>query len=64
MRFALRITIGAAIVAVYAALTASELWSERRRAFAEVLARRLPPVLHGFVLMLPILLGDPLRPAR
>src|SRR6204780_4915839 len=28
----LRMTIGAGIVAVYAALTASELWSERRRA--------------------------------
>jgi diguanylate cyclase (GGDEF)-like protein len=51
-------TIGAGIVAVYAALTASELWSERRR----TLQRRWPaiaiPVLHGFVLMLPILLGD------
>jgi diguanylate cyclase (GGDEF)-like protein len=54
----LRMTIGAGIVAVYAALTASELWSERRR----TLQRRWPaiavPVLHGFVLMLPILLGD------
>src|SRR6201990_387714 len=29
---ALRMTIGAGIVAVYAALTAAELWSERRRA--------------------------------
>jgi len=28
---ALRMTIGASIVATYAALTASELWSERRR---------------------------------
>jgi diguanylate cyclase (GGDEF)-like protein len=59
---ALRLTIGAAIVAVYAALTATELWSERRKQ----LQRRWPavavPVLHGFVLMLPILLGDILRP--
>jgi diguanylate cyclase (GGDEF)-like protein len=59
---AMRMTIGAGIVAVYAALTASELWSERRR----TLQRRWPaivvPVLHGFVLMLPILLGDLLRP--
>jgi diguanylate cyclase (GGDEF)-like protein len=59
---AMRMTIGAGIVAVYAALTATELWSERRRA----LQRRWPaivvPVLHGFVLMLPILLGDLLRP--
>ncbi|MGO8909053.1 MAG: diguanylate cyclase [Bradyrhizobium sp.] len=59
---AMRMTIGAGIVAVYAALTASELWSERRR----TLQRRWPaiavPVLHGFVLMLPILLGDLLHP--
>ncbi len=59
---ALRMTIGAAIVAIYAALTATELWSERRR----TLRRRWPsvavPVLHGFVLMLPILLGDLLHP--
>ena len=58
----LRMTIGAGIVAVYAALTASELWSERRR----TLQRRWPaivvPVLHGLVLMLPIVLGDFLRP--
>src|ERR1700716_1400920 len=55
---ALRMTIGAAIVAIYAALTATELWSERRR----TLQRRWPavavPMLHGLVLMLPILLGD------
>ena len=55
---AMRMTIGAAIVAIYAALTAAELWSERRR----TQQRRWPavavPVLHGFVLMLPILLGD------
>lgn len=59
---ALRITVGAGIVATYAALTASELWLERRKA----LKRHWPaigvPVLHGFVLMLPILLGDVLRP--
>src|ERR1700739_881021 len=59
---ALRLTIGAAVVAIYAALTATELWSERRKQ----LQRRWPaiavPVLHGFVLMLPILLGDILRP--
>src|SRR5262249_28372923 len=54
----LRLTIGAGIVAIYAALTATELWSDRRKS----LKRRWPaivvPVLHGFVLMLPILLGD------
>ncbi len=60
---ALRMTVGAGIVAIYAALTATELWSERRKA----LQRRWPaiavPVLHGFVLMLPIVLGDILRPS-
>lgn len=58
----MRMTLGAGIVAIYAALTASELWTERRRQ----LQRRWPavavPVLHGVVLMLPILLGDFLRP--
>jgi diguanylate cyclase (GGDEF)-like protein len=59
---AMRLTIGAGIVAAYAALTATELWSERRR----TLQRRWPtivvPVMHGFVLMLPILLGDLFHP--
>src|SRR5580704_16864552 len=59
---AFRLTIGAGIVAVYAALTATELWTERRR----TMQRRWPaiavPVLHGFVLMLPIVLGDLLHP--
>jgi diguanylate cyclase (GGDEF)-like protein len=60
---ALRITIGAGIVALYGALTAAELLLERRK----VLKRRWPsimvPALHGFVLMLPILLGDVLHPS-
>jgi diguanylate cyclase (GGDEF)-like protein len=55
---ALRMTVGAAIVAVYAALTAGELWSERRKAVARRWPAIIVPVLHGFVLMLPILLGD------
>jgi diguanylate cyclase (GGDEF)-like protein len=58
----MRVTIGAGIVAFYAALTATELWTERRRP----LQRRWPlivvPVMHGFVLMLPILLGSLLDP--
>ncbi|SFI41046.1 GGDEF domain-containing protein [Bradyrhizobium sp. Gha] len=58
----LRMMIGAGIVSVYAALTASELWVERRKS----LQRRWPafvvPVMHGCVLMLPILLGSLLRP--
>src|ERR1700759_166182 len=60
---ALRLTIGAAIVAVYAALTATELWSERRKALQRRWPAFLVPVLHGFVLMLPIVLGDLLMPA-
>ncbi|HEY2248063.1 MAG TPA: GGDEF domain-containing protein [Bradyrhizobium sp.] len=60
---ALRLTIGAAIVAVYAALTATELWSERRKSLQRRWPAFLVPVLHGFVLMLPIVLGDLLMPA-
>jgi diguanylate cyclase (GGDEF)-like protein len=60
---AMRLTIGAGIVAVYAALTATELWSERRKSLQRRWPAFLVPVLHGFVLMLPILLGDLLLPA-
>jgi diguanylate cyclase (GGDEF)-like protein len=59
---ALRMTIGAAIVAIYAALTATELWTERRRTLRKRWPSVAVPVLHGFVLMLPILLGDLLHP--
>src|ERR1700761_5615362 len=59
---ALRLTIGAAIVAIYAALTATELWSERRKSLQRRWPAFLVPVLHGFVLMLPIVLGDLLLP--
>src|SRR5580704_13670212 len=59
---AMRMTIGAAIVAIYAALTANELWSERRRTLQKRWPTIVVPVLHGFVLMLPILLGDFLNP--
>jgi diguanylate cyclase (GGDEF)-like protein len=55
---AMRMTIGAGIVAVYAALTATELWSDRRRALQKRWPAIVVPLLHGFVLMLPILLGD------
>jgi diguanylate cyclase (GGDEF)-like protein len=58
---ALRTTLGAAIVAIYAGLTASELWSERRKSQQRRWPATLVPLLHGFVLMLPILLGDLLR---
>jgi diguanylate cyclase (GGDEF)-like protein len=58
----LRMLVGAGIVSVYAALTASELWSERRKS----LHRRWPafvvPVMHGCVLMMPVVIGSFLRP--
>ena len=54
----MRMTIGAGIVALYAALTARELWSERRKALQRRWPTLLIPMLHGVVLMLPILLGD------
>jgi diguanylate cyclase (GGDEF)-like protein len=59
---ATRMTVGASIVAVYAALTAAELWSERRRTLQKRWPALVVPALHGFVLMLPILLGDLLHP--
>jgi len=59
---ALRLTIGAGIVAVYAALTATELWTERRRTMQSRWPAIAVPVLHGFVLMLPIVLGSLLHP--
>src|SRR5258705_1817316 len=55
---AMRLTIGAGIVAVYAALTAAELWSERRRTMQARWPAIAVPVAHGVALMLPILLGD------
>lgn len=54
----LRVIIGAALVAGYAALTASELWSERRKEVQRRWPAIVIPVMHGIVLMLPILLGD------
>ncbi len=59
---AIRLTIGAGIVAIYAALTAAELWSERRKTMQKRWPAIAVPVLHGFVLMLPILLGGLLHP--
>ena len=60
----MRLTIGAGIVAIYAALTATELWSERRRTLQKRWPAIVVPVMHGFVLMLPILLGESAAPAR
>jgi diguanylate cyclase (GGDEF)-like protein len=60
---ALRMTIGASIVAGYAVLAASELWSERRKGVRRRWLAIVVPMLHGFALMLPILLGDVLHPS-
>jgi len=49
--------VSAAIVAAYAAVTASELWSERRRSMRSRWPALVIPVLHGTVLMVPIALG-------
>ena len=59
---AMRLIVGAAIVAIYAGLTATELWSERRRTMHKRWPAIAVPVMHGCVLMLPILLGSLLRP--
>ena len=51
---ALRMTIGAGIVAVYAALTATELWTERRR----TLQRRWPAIVVPVTVTAVILRAD------
>jgi diguanylate cyclase (GGDEF)-like protein len=56
-----RITIGAGIIAVYVALTASQLMAERRKAMRRRWPTVVVPLLHGGVLMLPIVLADLLR---
>lgn len=53
-----RMTIGAAIVAFYAAMTASQLSAERRKAMRRRWLAIVVPMLHGAVLMLPMLLAD------
>src|ERR1700678_4367688 len=44
---AMRMPIGAGIVAVYAALTAGELWTERRRTLRKRWPSSALPVRHG-----------------
>ncbi len=56
-----RMTLGASIVAIYAALTATELFRERRKAMRARWPAVIVPMLHGAVLMLPIVIGDVLR---
>lgn len=57
----LRIILGAAIVTAYAALTAYELSTERRKRMKSRWPVMTVPVLHGIVLMLPIVIGDSLH---
>ena len=57
----LRMHLGAGIVAVYTALTAGELWRERRKNLRLRWPAIFVPLLHGVVLMLPIVLGDLVR---
>ena len=59
----LHILFGAGAVVVYAVLTAHELWSERRKTYKHRWPAIAVPVLHGLVLMLPIIVGDVVRPA-
>jgi diguanylate cyclase (GGDEF)-like protein len=54
----MRMMLGAAIVAAYAALTAAELWRERRKSMRARWPAFFVPLMHGAVLMLPILLED------
>ena len=54
----LRMHLGAGIVAVYTALTAGELWRERRKNLRSRWPAIFVPLLHGVVLVLPIVLGD------
>lgn len=62
-RGALAMLAGAAVVAVYGALTARELWRERRKALRGRGPAVLVPALHGLVLMLPIVLGELMQPS-
>jgi len=59
----LRMNIGAGLVAIYAGLTASELFAERRKSMTRRWPAMLVPLLHGGVLMLPIVLAE-LLPAK
>jgi len=52
-----RAIVGAGIVAAYAALTAGQLWLERRATMQRRWPAMVIPMLHGAVLMLPILIG-------
>ncbi len=53
-----RMKLSAGIVAVYAALTAGELWRERRKSLRARWPAIIVPMLHGAVLVMPVVLGD------
>ncbi len=56
-----RMMLSAGIVAVYTALTAGELWRERRKNLKARWPAFFIPILHGAVLVMPIVLGDMMR---
>jgi diguanylate cyclase (GGDEF)-like protein len=60
----IRMLLGAGIVALYASLTAAELWRERRKSLRARWPAIAVPVMHGAVLMLPIVMGDVFRPGN
>lgn len=60
----MRMMLGAGIVAIYASLTAAELWRERRKSLRSRWPAIAVPVMHGAVLMLPIVMGDMFRPGN
>ncbi len=60
----IRMMLGAGIVAIYASLTAAELWRERRKGVRARWPAIAIPVMHGAVLMLPIVMGDIFRPGN
>lgn len=55
---AVRLLTAGAIVSVYAALTAHELWRERRTAMRRRWATAVIPVVNGAALMLPVILAE------
>ena len=52
----IRMLLGAGLVALYAALTAGELWRERRKSLRARWPAIAVPLMHGAVLMLPIVI--------
>lgn len=60
----IRMLLGTGVVAIYAALTAGELWRERRKNLRARWPAIAVPVMHGVVLALPIVMGDLFRPAN